>query len=159
DRWMLPKLTGALAMLAFLLIAGVFAENQTLAEPALSRSFDGPDLTWELADPRPGVQLLAHGCVTEDAREGAASDRIVAAAPAGETVEFDCRVPHVPVLEEFESRLWVKSNRPGLALAVRVVLPRSIDKTTGLPRTALIQGKQYDQVGHWQQLNLADLPK
>jgi hypothetical protein len=129
------------------------------AEPAVYQSFDGPDTLWKLLDPRPGVQIVGHGCVADDAREGTGSERITALAPAGESIHFACSVGCIPVLDEVDVRLWVKSNRPGVMLGARVVLPRSIDPTTHRPKTVFIEGSQYDQVDNWQQLDLASVPK
>ena len=55
--------------------------------------------------------------------------------------------------------MWVKSNRPGVILGARVVLPRSIDSATHRPKTVFIEGTQYDQLDHWEQLSLTDVPK
>jgi hypothetical protein len=130
-----------------------------LADSATHQSFDGPDKVWQLLDPRPGVQLIAHGCVTSDAREGTGSERILVAAPGGESVHFACPVAPSRILDESEVRMWVKSNHPGTMVGARIVLPRSIDPATHLPKTVFIEGSRYDQVDHWQQLSLTDLPK
>ena len=148
------------ALFIVLVAAIVFAvPHKVLAGAAVFRSFDGPQLTWQLGDGRPGAAVLAHGCVDDDARQGSGSERVVIAAPAGESLHFICPVGRIPVLDEFESRLWVKTNRPGVTLAARVVLPRSIDASAGNPRTVLIPGGQCDAEDRWQQLKLSNLPK
>jgi len=122
-------------------------------------SFDGPEVRWRLDDARPGVEVLAHGCVGADAREGSGSERLVVSAPVGDSVRFVCPIGRAPVLDELQCALWTKSNRPGVALAARVVLPRSLDPATGAPRVVLVTGARYDDVGRWQQLHLSGLPK
>ena len=141
----------------FLLVGGLTARCPAAPTAAVFRSFDGPELTWQSSGSRPGSQLLAHGCVADDARQGSGSERIVIAAPGGEAVHFICEVGRVPVLEELEARLWVKASRPGAALAARVVLPRAIDAKTGRPRTALVSGDECVLPNRWQQLRLADV--
>jgi hypothetical protein len=61
-------------------------------------------------------------------------------------------------LEEFESRLWIKANRPGATLAARVVLPRSTDAASGTPQTVLVPGGECQVADRWQQLKLSNLP-
>jgi hypothetical protein len=53
--------------------------------------------------------------------------------------------------------VWVKSDRPGLQLMVRVVMPRSIDPRTGRALTTLVRGSSYAKVGAWEQLRLDNL--
>ncbi len=125
---------------------------------AVFRSFDGPELTWQLVDERPGAKIVSHGCVDDDARQGSGSERLTIAAPSGESMHFICPVGRVPVLDELESRLWVKANRGGVTLAARVVLPRSVDSKTGAARTALVTGEQCESAGRWQQLRLSGVP-
>jgi hypothetical protein len=129
------------------------------AEAAAFRSFDGPKVTWELLDVNAGVEVLAHGCVGDEAREGTGSERISLTAPIGDAVHFACPVGRVPVLDEVEAGLWVKANQPGVTIGVRVVLPRSIDEKTGAPHALLLVGAQCGQTNRWQHLQLVGLPR
>ena len=61
------------------------------------------------------------------------------------------------VIGELVPSVWVKADRPGLQLLVRVTLPRTADPRTGKPLTTLLRGTAYSQVGVWQQLRLDDL--
>ena len=148
-----------LATIAVLVAVSASNSARTVsAKAAVFRSFDGPGLTWRLADGRPGTAVLAHGCVGDDARQGSGSERIVMSAPIGESLHFICPVGRLPVLEEFESRLWVKANQPGATLAARVVLPRSTDAASGTPQTVLVPGGECQVADRWQQLKLSNLP-
>jgi hypothetical protein len=131
---------------------------ETAAAPSVFRSFDGPGATWQLAESRRDVRLVGQACVGDDAREGIGCERVLLAAPAGESAALACPVGNLPVLDELEARLWVKANRPGVTLAARVVLPRSIDPASGAAKTVVIPGPQYGQVGRWQQLAMAQVP-
>jgi hypothetical protein len=126
---------------------------------AFFRSFDGPSLIWQPLDARPEARVVSHACDGDDAREGSRSERLAISAPGGEAMHFLCSVGRIPVLDELESRLWVKANRPGVILAARVVLPRSRDAKTGAAKTTLVQGEQNNSAGRWQQLRLADVPR
>ena len=61
-------------------------------------------------------------------------------------------MPHV--IDELAFSVWLRSDRPGLQLAARVVLPRTQDPNTGKPTTIRIYGEQYQDVGSWQQISL-----
>jgi hypothetical protein len=151
---------GRCTLLVCSVVGCVYASTASaLADPAVYQSFDGPDTTWQLLDPRPGVQILAHGCVPDDAREGTGSERVTVTSPAGESVHFACPVRRIQVLDELDARMWVKSSRAGVMLGARVLLPRTIDPATHRPKTVLIEGTKYDQVDGWQQLSLAGVPK
>lgn len=62
------------------------------------------------------------------------------------------------VVAETQPSVWIRSDRPGLQLIARVVLPRTADPRTGQPLTTLIRGSSYNQVGAWQQLQVTDIP-
>ena len=64
------------------------------------------------------------------------------------------------VIEELAPSVWVKADRPGLQLAARIVLPRSVDPHTGRPvATTIVAGGSYNATGRWQQLQLSDIPR
>jgi hypothetical protein len=141
-------------LLAVLMIAGA----STVAEPALKVTFDGPETRWQAFDNR-AARVIAHQCVPDGIRNAAGAERIAVAAPLGQPVLFGCATGRMPLIDEFRVRLWVKTSRPGAQLAARAVLPRSIDPKTGAVVTAILRGPVLQQVGHWQQLDLAAAPK
>ena len=95
--------------LALVATLDCLADGVVWADAAVFRSFDGPELTWQLGDGRPGVGVVSHGCVGDDARQGSGSEHLVVAAPMGDSLHFICPVGRLPVLEEFAARLWVKA--------------------------------------------------
>jgi hypothetical protein len=62
------------------------------------------------------------------------------------------------VIEELTPQVWVKSDRVGIRLMARVVLPRS-RKADGSPQTALLPGDIYQNVGAWQLLRVDEILK
>jgi len=64
-----------------------------------------------------------------------------------------------PIVDELRLSLWVRSDQPVVTLAVRAVLPRSLDPATGQPVTCLIEGTSYQTPGEWQQLGLEQVPE
>lgn len=142
-------------------VAGLLLPPNALsqaAEPAVQEAFDGPDTSWKLGEGSRAAQILEHACVSDESRQGG-SERLVIAAPAGDSVQLLYPSGRLPVLDELEIRLWVKSTGPGVRLAARVVLPRSVDADTHQPRTVLVRSEPYDRVGNWHQLQIAEVPR
>ena len=82
------------------------------------------------------------------------------AAPAGESLHFVCPVGRIPVLDELETRMWVKANRPGVALAAArraAAIGRCGDRRR--KDSARLRSSNAMQADRWQQLTLADVPK
>src|SRR5205085_2863215 len=122
------------------------------AEPAVMRKFNGPDKAWQLMGGPAPAQILAQGFVQGGARDSTAFERVVVAAPAGQSAFLVCPIARVAVLDELQVRLWVNASRPDVRVAVRVVLPRSVDKQKGGAATAIVRGSVYNRPGKWQEL-------
>ena len=80
-------------------------------------------------------------------------------AANGSTVYLRHEAPVARLIAELQTSVWVKSDRPGLQLFVRVVLPRSRDPRGGGPLSTLLPGSGYTQVGSWQQLRVDNVPQ
>lgn len=129
------------------------------AEPAVMRKFNGPDKAWQLMGGPAPAQILAQGFVQGGARDSTAFERVVVAAPAGQSAFLVCPIARVAVLDELQVRLWVNASRPDVQVAVRVVLPRSVDKQKGVAATAIVRGSVYNRPGKWQELRVAEVPR
>ena len=73
-------------------------------------------------------------------------------------VYFSHAVGQPRVIAELTPSVWIKSDRPGLQLLARVVLPRTEDPRSGQPVSTLVAGTSYTQVGRWQQLHIRGIP-
>lgn len=146
---------------AALLAVGIAlaVSGRAAAAPAVAIPFDGPNTHWQLLTSSNQARLLAHECVPGGARNAAGSERMLVAATAGQSALAICPTGRMPVVDEFRARLWVKSSRPGVQLAVRVVLPRSVDAKTRAATTTIVRGPHTQRAGHWQQLELVGLPR
>ena len=129
------------------------------AEPASTHSFNGPETAWQVVDDERIGRVLAHECAAGGARDTTGFERIVIAAPGGQSVQLICPTVPVAVLEELEVRIWVKANRPDIQLAAQVALPRSATENGKSGASAIVRGAKYDRPGHWQQLVLKNVPK
>lgn len=127
---------------------GGFTESFESAEPSL-RVID-QDCTYRVeAQARTSAQ--AHG--------GTASEYVRISAGPGTKVLIGQPVPAARVIDELLPELWIRSDRAGLQLWARVVLPRSIDPGTGRPLVAYVIGDIYQDVHTWRQLRIDDFSK
>lgn len=72
----------------------------------------------------------------------------------GERILATQPIPPVAAISELEVHAWVKGNRPGFQIMLRVRLPRSLD-AAGAPLSLYLLGDRYRAVGQWQQLRVA----
>jgi len=88
-----------------------------------------------------------------------AADQIVVQAGNGTRLYFSRSVSAARVIDELEIRLPIKSDRRGLQLLARIVLPRTVDPDTGERITVLVGGDLYHQTNDWQTLDLREIPR
>jgi hypothetical protein len=143
------------AWLAALAICSVAAA----AGPPSSFDFNGPETTWQVEDAGRVGRVMLQECTTGGARDAAGCERLVVAAPGGESMRLVCPTAPVAVIDELEIRIWVKSNRPDVRLAVRIALPRTVRDGAASAERVIVRGERYERPGQWQQLVLRDVPK
>lgn len=146
-------------LLGLLIMVAIVAPRTAGADPAFSRSFNGPEIVWGILDNGTPSKVLAHDCVPGGARDNNGIERVLVAASAGQSVILACPTPPLAVVDELKIRLWVKSSRPDIQLAARIVLPRSLDVEKRGPASAIVKGAVYNRPGHWQELIVAEIPK
>ncbi|MEZ6065660.1 MAG: hypothetical protein R3B90_08115 [Planctomycetaceae bacterium] len=56
------------------------------------------------------------------------------------------------MFEELHVSIWVRGNRPGLQLGLRIVFPAQLDPRTGEPLTVDMYGDRYELEQRWQRL-------
>ncbi|MFM9067467.1 MAG: hypothetical protein ACKOUR_09080, partial [Planctomycetota bacterium] len=88
----------------------------------------------------------------KDAYRGQGCEHLRLQTGQGSYVYLSHEVTAAPIIDELKVSLWVKSDRPGIQLRLRVVLPRTEDPRTGQPITTFLVGSSYQQPGIWQQL-------
>src|SRR4051812_19426732 len=87
------------------------------AEPPVTQTFNGPEKAWQLMSGPAPAQILAQGFAQGGSRDSTGFERVVVAAPAGQSAFLACPIPRVAVLDELQVRLWVNSSRPDVQLA------------------------------------------
>src|SRR5207247_6836631 len=99
-----------------------------LAAPAPSQQlhrngFETAKTLWVKAGSDTTFTEVAHASSDQGAHDGQRSEYIQISAKEGSFVHYQYAVGKAPVDEELAGGLWVKSNRAGIQLAARVILP------------------------------------
>jgi hypothetical protein len=129
------------------------------AEPTLREGFEGPETSWHDAGGDAHYKILAQQRQPSGAHSGNGCESLRVSGDSGTYVYLSHEIGAARIIGELAASVWVKADRPGLQILVRVVLPRSTDPRTGRPMTALIAGSGYTQVGAWQQLRVDNFPQ
>lgn len=115
--------------------------------------FDGPETSWQLepGEARPDVlPPRRHGQIV---RSGSASEHFVFTTRQLEPpLRLTQRVPPARVFDELEATLWLRSNRPGARVGLRLRLPHQVDPRTGQALTVDLPGETYSDAQSWQRL-------
>lgn len=97
--------------------------------------------------------------LTGDSHTGNGCEWLQLDTQNGTRIYFAHDIGRPAVIDDLAPSVWVRSDRPGIQLAVRIVLPRTINPQTGQPVTTIIVGDSYNNVGQWQQLRLTGIPQ
>jgi len=132
--------------------------RQNTTSPAARVDMDGPAPVLQPIEGGARFEILHQGIDRKTFRFGSGSERISLSCSAGNSALLAYQLPKAPVIEEFLVALWVMSNRPGVQLAAKVVLPRSINPETGLPYELLVRSSTISRGVGWEELTLTGLP-
>ncbi len=127
--------------------------------PAWHEGFEGPEPSWQDAGGDARYRVVEHRRLQGDAHAGSGCEWLRVEADGGSHVYFAHDVGRPRVIDDLVPSVWIKSDRPGVQLAARIVLPRSVDPHTGRPVTAIVTGSGYTDVGRWQQLRIEHIPR
>jgi len=123
------------------------------AQVALQQGFEGREPLWVQGPSDAQPKEVVHGTTTDHAHSGQKAEGIAFSAERGTFVHFHIDPGKALVAEDLNCSLWLRANRPGMALMVRVVLPRERDpKNLEQPLTLMVPGDTYQLSGRWQQL-------
>lgn len=142
-----------------LVLFGFLFGSPWLARADWQETFESEKPTWAFLDSDCKARVLDQRRVFDKAHAGLSSERIRFAASTGSSVVFAHDSPTAPVIDEVQPSLWVLSERAGVQLLARIVLPRSRDPRTDRPLTVRVHGTSYAQTGNWQRLTIPDLRK
>jgi hypothetical protein len=98
---------------------------------------------------------VAHASSDQGAHDGQRSEYIQISAKEGSFVYYQYALGKAPVTEELAGGLWVKSNRAGIQLAARIILPNEREPNNiDYHLTTTIRGEIYRNVGRWQRIDI-----
>lgn len=122
-----------------------------------SEPYETPETSWRLVDRDcPSLRVIRHDRLFHGAHTGLGCEYLHIAGDLGTYVHYGQPVPAVMVVDPLTLTVWVRSNRPGIQLLARVVLPQTRRATDGKPVVTFLRGGVYDQTGQWQALTLSE---
>jgi hypothetical protein len=150
---------------AVVVVAGGLGLFRTWADDAPERGsatwregFESDRPSWRQEETDLTVRLQTHERSGNARHEGLRSERFVFTADGpGSALYYSLPVPKIPLTEDLEVSLYVRSNQPGIQLSGRIVLPEDTDPDTGQPSFLLVPGTASDDPDRWERLELTDL--
>lgn len=122
--------------------------------------FETAEPTWKLAAADCQARLAGHQRTFSQAHSGHGSEYVAVQAPAGGSyVYLSHAIEPARVIPELAASVWVLSDRTGIQLLLRVVLPRTIDPRSQAPLTTLVHGEMLEEAGGWRRLAVDNLPE
>jgi hypothetical protein len=146
---------------AALLLALGAAAGMAYAQPAPGwrEDFEGREPSWQRAGNDAEYRVVEHRRLQGDAHGGNGCEWLRLEAGGGSHVYFAHEVGRPRVIDDLTPSVWIRSDRPGMHLACRIVLPRTNDPHTGRPVTTIVTGSGYTDVGRWQELRIEQVPR
>ncbi len=129
------------------------------AQGILRDDFEGPEPVLKPAGGDGNHRVELHQRVEERPNTGRRSEQLRVSGQGSTAIYYSYPIQPARVIGELTMGLWVRSDRPGLQIVARVVLPHSAHPSTGQPLTTLIRGEVYSRVGAWQILRVGNLPR
>src|SRR5262249_28543968 len=118
-------------------------------------SFETREPRWIKATADAPFRETVHDLTDVNAHSGQRSEHIQLTAEQGTFIHYFYPTNRAPLGEDLSISLWVKSNRPGVQLMGRLVLPREQNPQNLEERpTTVLRGDPYQLVGRWQRLEL-----
>lgn len=125
----------------------------------LRERFESEKPAWRQEETDATVAIKLHDRTDRARHDGERSERIRFTAGPGSAVYYSYSLTKVPVVRDLEASVYIKSNRAGIKLLGRVVLPADKDPESGLPSFVMVEGTISELADVWQRLELANLPR
>ena len=136
----------------------VFWAQSALSQSAWYEGHEASECSWQEAGGNAKYRILQHQRVQQKAHTGDACEHVLVDGDGGTHVYFSHAVGNPCVIAELLPSVWINSDRAGIQLLARIVLPRTEDPRTGRPITTMVRGTSYNEVGRWQQLRIDQMP-
>ncbi|MDA1049127.1 MAG: hypothetical protein O3C40_01425 [Planctomycetota bacterium] len=139
-------------------VCALFAALSARTAWAVHERFESAEVSWRLADSDGSARLLLHERDFTVAHSGQGSEHARVWSTQATYAYLAHPVPPARIIGELVPSLWVKADRPGLRMMLRVVLPRAKDRE-GKTLTVMLDGDFYTQPGAWQRLQVRHVKK
>lgn len=144
----------------WLVICGFLIALPTLCRGAdFLEGFDGPKTTWKAIYDERACRIVDHRRHAQIRRFGTGAERIVVTADRITSLSLLHRVSPARALDELTASVWIRSNRSGGKLMVRVIFPHLVDPATNAPVERWLDGNAYEGENKWQLLKCQTLEK
>jgi hypothetical protein len=134
---------------------GIGSRSGIFGQQILQYGFETKDPVWKADRADAPYKVLAHHLTDEFAHGGQRCEHIQIKAEKGNHIYYTFQIGRAPISEDLNVGLYLRSNRPGVQLLCRVVLPRERDPANvGQPLTVLVRCEPYQNSGRWKLLFL-----
>lgn len=117
------------------------------------QGFDGEQTSWEVEFDKTRMRQLSHRRHAHIFVQGRSSEHLhIETSRQGGLLRLEHALPPARVIDELTLALWVRSNRPGVHLALRLILPHEKDPGTNAVLSTWLRGEAYTRPGKWQRL-------
>lgn len=129
------------------------------AQGVLRDDFEGPEPALRAAGGDGRHRIDLHHRVEVGAHSGKRCEQLRITGGGATAIYYSYPIRPARVIGELTLGLWLRSDRPGLQVVARVVLPRSPHPQTGEPLTTLVRGADLKRADTWQLLRVENLPR
>src|SRR5262245_20932497 len=141
-------------VLALLLLAGGLAalgiQSRAAAQQILQDGFETRQPSWAPGGSDAPHKVLAHQRTDQTAHHGQRCEHIQVEAEKGVYIHFTYDIGRAPISQDLALGVWLKSDRPGVQLFCRVVLPNEADpEKIGQKMTVLLRCDPYQRTARW----------
>ncbi len=119
--------------------------------------FETPDPVWQREQTDTVIRLLAQDRSQRAAHGGRLSEHFHFESGPGSQFFVSYATPKIPVSDDLNIGLYVRSDRAGVKIYAKVILPADVDPDTRAPSYVLVSGTVFDQVDRWQKLELVGM--
>jgi hypothetical protein len=123
----------------------------------IADDYEGAATSWRLGNTGPDVRVVEHARSTDSHHRGARCERFVVDIASPTTLVLETPLGPAAVIDELRAAVRVRSSRPDLRLAVRVRLAGG--PTDAQPVEVLVPGSSSRDIGRWELLEVADIPR
>jgi hypothetical protein len=117
--------------------------------------FESNHTSWIKGTADTAFDETIHTMSDQVAHQDQRSEYIQINAKQGTHVYYYYPTARAPIAEDLTAALWIKSNRSGIQLLARLVLPKEADPGSREDRlVVLLRGDTYKTVGAWKQLEI-----